>query len=93
MRVLPLLFASIVTIAMAMPAEAAKKKKNSGLLSQSVASQDAATEKLNQQSLNMARGGQNVPTGGADTTGNLNAMSGAAAAAGRSMNAAPMPFR
>jgi len=94
MRVLPMLFASVVAIAMAMPAEAAKKKsKKSALLGQSVASQDAATEKLNEQSLNMAKTGQNVLSGGPDTTRNLNAVSGTAAAAGRNMNTAPMPFR
>jgi len=96
MRVLPVLIAAVVAVAVAMPAEAAKKKakKNSGLMTQSVASQDAATEQLNQQSLNMARSGQNALTPGQrDTTQNLNAMSERAASQGRNMNSAPMPFR
>ena len=51
------------------------------------------TEMLNQQSLDRARAGQNVLTGGPDTTQNLNAISERAAQGGRNMNQAPMPFR
>jgi hypothetical protein len=51
------------------------------------------TDRLNQMSLDRAKAGQNVLTGGPDTTANLNAISEGAAARGQNMNQAPMPFR
>ena len=51
------------------------------------------TERLNQMSLDRAKAGQNVLTGGPDTTANLNATSERAAQGGQNMNQAPMPFR
>jgi len=55
--------------------------------------QTSETERLNQLSLERARAGQNVLTGGPDTTANLNATSERAAQGGQNMNQAPMPFR
>ena len=55
--------------------------------------QMSETERLNQMSLDRAKAGQNVLTGGPDTTANLNATSERAAQGGQNMNQAPMPFR
>ncbi len=55
--------------------------------------QMSETERLNQMSLDRAKAGQNVLTGGPDTTANLNAISDQAAQRGQNMNQAPMPFR
>jgi hypothetical protein len=55
--------------------------------------QMSETERLNQMSLDRARAGQSTPTGGPDTTQNLNAVSDRAAQGGQNMNQAPMPFR
>ena len=53
----------------------------------------AVVERLNEESLQRARQGQNSPTPGPDTTSNLNRLSEDAARQGRDMNRAPMPFR
>ncbi|WP_165943417.1 hypothetical protein [Roseicella aquatilis] len=50
-------------------------------------------EKLNNESLQRARAGIGAPGPGPDTTQNLNAISGKAAASGKNMGKAPMPFR
>ena len=55
--------------------------------------QNSMTEQLNAESLQRAQAGQNAPTGGPDTTSNLNRMSQQDATKGKNMNAAPMPFR
>src|SRR3712207_4212104 len=52
--------------------------------------ESAAIERLNEESLQRARAGQNSPTPGPDTTQNLNRMSEDAARQGRNMNQAPM---
>jgi hypothetical protein len=90
-----LIIASALVVAIALPAEAAHKKaKNNGLMTQSVGSQDAATDQLNNQSLARAKSGQNALTPGADSTANLNSMSQGAASQGRNMGgSAPMPFK
>ncbi|MGG5823371.1 hypothetical protein [Falsiroseomonas sp. HW251] len=55
--------------------------------------QMSETDRLNQMSLDRAKSGQNVLTGGPDTTQNLNSLSDQAAQRGQNMNQAPMPFR
>jgi hypothetical protein len=56
-------------------------------------SEDAATERLNDEALAAARSGQGAPGPGPDTTRNLNSMSDRAAQQGRNQNSAPMPYR
>jgi len=57
--------------------------------------QAAMVDKLNQESLDRARAGQNTPVQnlGPDTTQNLNRLSDDAARQGRAVNQAPLPFR
>jgi len=70
-------------------ADAASKRSKAS----PAASQDSMADQLNAQSLQRAQTGQNSPTPGPDTTGNLNRMSDTDAMKGRNMSTAPMPFR
>ncbi len=85
---LALLALPLAALAFASTADAAQKRSR-----QQAYTGDAATAKLNEESLARAKAGQNVLTGGPDTTSNLNAISERAASQGRNMNQAPMPFR
>jgi hypothetical protein len=71
-------------------ADAAQTKRQR---SASAPNQNSMTEQLNAESLQRAQAGQNAPTGGSDTTSNLNRMSQQDATKGKNMNTAPMPFR
>lgn len=71
-------------------AEAAGKRSRKDA---AATSQDSMADQLNAQSLQRAQAGQNSPTGGPDTTSNLNRMSERDAAQGRAMPTPPMPFR
>ncbi|WP_027280122.1 hypothetical protein [Roseomonas gilardii] len=61
---------------------------------QSASSDDSAADRLNAESLQRARGGQNSPSGMSDTTSGLNNMSGQDAQRGMNTGSQPMvPFR
>jgi hypothetical protein len=72
----------------ALPAAAQQKRRGPA-----PDAQQAEIERLNEESLQRARQGQNSPTPGPDTASNLNRMSEGAARQGRNMDRAPMPFR
>ncbi|QDJ09243.1 hypothetical protein HVPorG_01465 [Roseomonas mucosa] len=61
---------------------------------QSASADDSAADRLNAESLQRARGGQNSPSGMSDTTPTLNNMSGQDAQRGMNTGSQPMvPFR
>lgn len=61
---------------------------------QSTSSDDSAADRLNAESLQRARAGQNSPSGASDTTSSLNNMSGQDAQRGMNTGSQPMvPFR
>jgi hypothetical protein len=76
-------------VALTLPAMAASKRRAAS----SQQNESSAVERLNDESLQRARQGQNSPTPGPDTTSNLNRMSDQDAQRGQNMNQAPMPFR
>lgn len=79
---------SCAALVAAFPAAAQQKRRGPGPDPQA-----SATERLNEESLQRARQGQNSPTPGPDTTSNLNRTSEDSARQGRNMDRAPMPFR
>ena len=78
---------SCAALIAAFPAAAQQKRSGPATDAQ------AETERLNGESLQRARQGQNSPTPGPDTTSNLNRTSEQAARQGRNMDRPPMPFR
>jgi hypothetical protein len=78
---------------MALPVQAASKRRDSAQQAQASQAEDATTARLNEESLQRARQGMDAPSPGPDTTSNLNRASEQDARRGRSMHQAPMPFR
>jgi len=87
-RIAVLMVAGLIVASL--PAWAASQRRPA---SRAADSQSATVERLNEESLQRARSGQNAPGHGPDTTSNLNRMSEGAAGRGQNENQAPMPFR
>lgn len=91
---IPFVMAALaLAMAAALPAQAASQRRSHHATQAQTDQGNAAVERLNEESLQRARQGENTPTTGADTTSNLNRMSDRAAQQGRNMNQAPMPMR